>query len=378
MWFLCLGLVLLAWWRMDRQRRRAGTPREPDAPRPPRPLAAGGTLAGAYGAFAVWMFVAWYHHHKKRPFKWGGDGWLGRTTYAGGADKAGHAWATMSLARLGTVILTTWGGYSRRKASLLSASLSQALFTGVEVKDGFYYEFSFSDLAGDTTGAVLAALLDNFPRLDELFDYRVDYWPSQMYRRKLAGTSPCPAGGCSRWNIAEDYSGQSYLAAFHLGGIGAVRDKIGPVSRFVDVAAGFGTRNYRPLPDHDITEMPHQDLFLGLAFNAQGFFDWLLEDHPSRAARSARKVTHGFFEVFQMPQTTLRLLQTSREGPMRYEKASMFSPRRPPAALRGPAKPDLAMFTTNRRLPASARATPATTRSRSRPARAVRSRPARR
>ncbi len=355
MWFLCLGLVLLAWWRMNRQRRRAEPPREPDEPREPRPLAAAGTLAGAYGAFVVWMFVAWYHLHKKnRAFKWGGDGWLGRSTYAGGADKAGHAWATMALARLGTVILTTWGGFPRRKASLVSASLSQALFTGVEVKDGFYYEFSFSDLAGDTTGAVLAALLDNFPRLDELFDFRVDYWPSQMYRRKLAGTSPCPVGGCSRWNIAEDYSGQSYLAAFHLGGIGAVRDKIGPLSRFVDVAAGFGTRNYRPLPDRDITEMPHQDLFLALAFNAQGFFDWLLEDHPSRTARTTRKVTHGFFEMFQMPQTTLRLLQTSREGPMRYEKASML--------------------TTNRRLPASARATRATTRSRSRPARAARSR----
>jgi hypothetical protein len=334
MWFLCHGLVMMAWWRMDRFRKRDAKkpPAEPAPETPRHPVAAASTLAGAYLAFTAWTFVAWYHMHKKnRSYKWGGDGWMGPTTYAGGADKCGHAWATMALARLGTVILVDWGGFARRKASLLSAGLSQLLFTGVEVKDGFYYEFSFSDLTGDTIGAVMAALLDNFPRLDEAFDFRVDYWPSQMYKRKVSGASPCPVGGCSRWNIAEDYSGQTYLAALHLGGIRAVRDKLGTASRFVDVAAGFGTRNYRPLPDRDITENPHQDLFLGLAFNAQGFFDWLLEDRPSTAAQTTRKVTHGLFEMFQMPFTTVRLLETSREGPMRYEKAprrSMIRTRR--------------------------------------------------
>ncbi len=318
MWLALLGLVLMAWWRMDRFRKRDEAKRRPPDPdQPKRPVAAASTLAAAYAVFTAWMFVAWYKHHKPlEKFRWGGDGWMGPTTYAGGADKLGHAWSTMALARLGTVILNDWGGYARRKAALVSATLSQILFTGVEVKDGFYYEFSFSDLTGDTIGALLAAVFDLFPRVNELFGFRVDYWPSVMYKRKLAGTSPCPAGGCSRWNIAEDYSGQTYLAALHLGGIAAVRNKIGPAARFVDVAGGFGTRNYRPLPDRDITETPHQDLFLGLAFNAQGFFDWLLEDR----APKLRKVAHGLFEVFQMPKSTVRLLQTDREGPMRYEK----------------------------------------------------------
>src|SRR5512135_293161 len=133
MWFLCLGLVLMAWWRMDRLRKRAEKPkREPDATRAPttepRPIAAVSTLAGSYVVFTAWMFVAWYHMHKKnRAYKWGGDGWLGRSTYAGGADKFGHAWATMVAARLGTVILSGWGGFPHRKASLISTALSQAL-----------------------------------------------------------------------------------------------------------------------------------------------------------------------------------------------------------------------------------------------------------
>ncbi len=281
------------------------------------PKAAVAVLAGAYALFTVWMFVAWYSHHQpNRKFKWGGDGWLGPRTYAGGADKFGHAWSTMSLARLGTYILTAGGGYGRRKASLFSAALSQLLFTGVEVRDGTFYEFSFSDLAGDASGAILALLLDNFPRLDELVDYRVQYFPSEMYKRKVLGTSPCLYSGCSRWNVAEDYSGETYLLAFHLAGIKAIRNtRFGSASRFVDVAAGFDTRNYKPDPDADVNDAPRQEMFAGLAFNAQGFFDWLLEDRKTPGAQKARKVAHGLFEVFNLPGASIPLIRRRRFRP---------------------------------------------------------------
>ncbi|HEY0252694.1 MAG TPA: DUF2279 domain-containing protein, partial [Kofleriaceae bacterium] len=210
------------------------------------PVAAVATLAGAYTVFGGWMYVAWYRNHRDLDqFKWGGDGWLGSQTYAGGADKFGHAWSTMALARGGTELLAQWGGFDRLKASIVSTALSEALFIGVEVRDGFTFEFSFSDLTGDTLGAALAFALSNWPRLDELFDYRVQYFPSPIYLRKLDGSSSCPTGGCSRWNIAEDYSGQTYLLAFHLGGIHALRDaEYGSWTRFVDITAGFQSRDY--------------------------------------------------------------------------------------------------------------------------------------
>src|ERR1700733_7834039 len=189
MWVACLGLLLLAWFRILRRRGRADSPSEPpkppDSPAEPPPggpatprkvypRRAAMALGWAYVIFAAWTFVAWYRQRKPlAQYKWGGDGWLGQTTYAGGADKFGHAWATMSLARLGTYMLREWGGYDPTKASLVSTTMSELLFVGVEVKDGFYWEFSFSDLTGDSVGAVLALLLDNFPRLDELFDFRV-------------------------------------------------------------------------------------------------------------------------------------------------------------------------------------------------------------
>ena len=281
----------------------------PDVPPPRRvhPIASAALLGGVYLGFSTWAYLAWYEKHKPLGyFKWGGDGWLEDTTYAGGADKFGHAWATMSLARAGTWILSRYGGYDRLKSSLISTALAETLFFFVEVKDGFYYEFSFSDLAGDTTGAVLALLFDNIPRLDEMFDYRVEYWPSREYLDNVSGGNKL-----SRLNIAEDYSGETYLLAFHLGSIHALRDqKWGTFSRFVDLTVGFDTRGYKPTPPRGYPDSAHhQNVFVGVSFNAQGFFDWMFEGRRSHAAHTARTITHGMFEIFNLPYTSHYLLE---------------------------------------------------------------------
>jgi hypothetical protein len=290
------------------------------------PLRAELTVAAMYAAFAGWMYVAWYEHHKDQPYKFGGDdencdplsggaktrcvlfGWAGDTTYAGGEDKFGHAWSTMALARLTDEILEQWGGFDHTESMLVGTGMSWLVFLGVEVRDGFNFEFSYSDLSGDTVGALVALALMQWPRLDELFDFRVQYWPSDMYLRKLDGRSMCPAGGCSRWNVAEDYSGQTYLLALHLGAIHALRDipTYGVLSRFVDLAVGFDTRNYKPTPDPGIGGRPTQEAFIGVSFNAQGFFDWLLEDSSHQ---TLRKVTHGLGEVFNVPFSSAGILR---------------------------------------------------------------------
>ena len=51
---------------------------------------------------------------------------------------------------------------------------------------------------------------------------------------------------------------------------------------------------------------PRQQMFVGVSLNAQGLFDWLLEGRPSTGARVTRKITHGVFEMFNLPFTTLR------------------------------------------------------------------------
>jgi hypothetical protein len=272
---------------------------------PPRDhkLAAALTLAGLYAGFTTWTYFAWYRQHKPlSEFKWGGDGYFGSRTYAGGADKLGHAWATMSLARAGTEMLHQWGGYSKLGSTLVSTALSELLFLGVEVKDGFYYQFSYGDALFNTAGALTAAALSLSPRLDELFDFRVEYWPSMEYRRQFRGGNV---------NIAEDYSGETYLLAFHLGGLHSLRDsQWGGWSRFVDVAVGFGTRGYKPdQPDREnMPDYPHrQEMSIGLSLNVQGLSDWLFD----RRSKAARKIGHGLFEVFSLGYVPL-LQHTNR------------------------------------------------------------------
>jgi len=97
-----------------------------DHPREDHKIAASVTLGAMYTTFIAWTYLAWYKKHKPlSQYKWGGDGWLGSDTYAGGADKFGHAWSTMSLARAGTEMLDEWGGFDRTKASLISTALAR-------------------------------------------------------------------------------------------------------------------------------------------------------------------------------------------------------------------------------------------------------------
>jgi hypothetical protein len=267
-------------------------------------LAAALTLGGLYAGFTTWTYFAWYRKHKPlSQFEWGGDGWFGARTYAGGADKLGHAWATMSLARLGTEMLHQWGGYSKLSSTLVATALSEALFLGVEVKDGFYYEFSYGDAAFDTLGALAAVALSLSPRLDELVDFRVEYWPSHEYRRQLDGGNV---------NVAEDYSGETYLLALHLGGIHALRDASwGGWSRFVDVAVGYGTRGYKPdPPGGEPVYRHHQELSFGVSLNLQGVADWLLDGR----SRAAKKIGHATFEVFNLGYVPAILYRTTPSG----------------------------------------------------------------
>ena len=294
-------------------------------------LAAGIGLASVYAGFWGWAYLAWYRNHPEKedpqtigeiwecavhPSTPGCDGYFGKNTYAGGADKLGHGWATMVLARGGSALLRK-GGWSRRNAALFSAALAEMLFITVEIKDHYYFEFSPGDLGLNTLGALSAVALDLSPRLDELIDFRVEFWPSRQYRHNLFNPdSPCAKRtpgqpSCSRWNIAEDYSGETYLLALHLGAIGPLREmKYGTWTKFVDVAVGFETRNYKPPPTLLMMEQAEverrQTLFLGVTFNAQGLIDHLL---PKQS--TGRKIGHGVLEVLTPPWT--RMIPTKLE-----------------------------------------------------------------
>jgi hypothetical protein len=264
-----------------------------------------GAVGGLYAGLSTWAYFAWYYNVPDlQAFKVGGDGWFGPETYAGGADKLGHVWANLALAR-GTTEILRWGGWRPLPASLIGSGLAWTFFFFVEIKDGYYYQLSPGDMVGNTAGALLSAAMTNWPALDRAVDFRVQYYPSDEYLDALREDGDI--------DVAEDYSGQTYLLALHLSAIPDVAN-YGAwtyLSRYVDVAVGYETRRYRPVPEDRAAAVRKQSLFIGLTLNLQGILDHALEGQRG-GRKLARQIGHGVFELMNAPYTTLPMLGGSR------------------------------------------------------------------
>jgi hypothetical protein len=247
-------------------------------------------VTGLYAGVGTWAYFAWYDQPPEHGFRFNEDGWFGADTYAGGSDKLGHLWSNLALTRLNAHVLEA-GGWSPRTAHWLSAGLSTAFFTLVEVKDAYYYAFSWGDMAANIGGVGLALLAHEFPGADELLDFRVSYWPSAAYRTQ---------GGV---NFAEDYSGQTYLLAFHLEPV-LPSSKWYLPARYLDVVGGYRTVNYKPDREPRDAYPRRREPFLGLTLNlGQALDDLTLDANPR-----AQRLTHHITEHVNIPFTALPLV----------------------------------------------------------------------
>lgn len=263
-----------------------------------------GALGGVYLGFTVWAYFAWYHDKPRNLyFKANGDGLFGVNTYAGGSDKLGHFWSNHMVSRVTSEMLIA-GGWRPLPASLIASGLSVAYFAFIEVKDGYYYEFSGGDMVGNVGGAALSVLMINRPEIDRLFDFKVDYWPSEEYRDSFEDGDV---------NFAEDYTGQTYLLATHLSGIPGVTDsRWTRWARYVDVVAGYQSINYKPDPV-DADKIPSQHLFFGASLNLQTALEDLYGQREQRGvSRTSHRVGHFVLEFLSPPYTTLRMVEASR------------------------------------------------------------------
>ena len=268
---------------------------------------AAGSLAGLYAGLTTWAYFAWYHNEDQLPeFTVNGDGWFGENTYAGGSDKLGHLWGNLVVARETSEILVA-GGWSRMQASLIASGLSLSFFTFVEIKDGFYYQFSTGDMVGNVIGAGMSVLLSNVPAVDDLIDFRVEYLPTDQYLDNLTSEGDV--------DIVEDYSGQTYLLALHVAAIpGAADSAWTEWTRYVDVVGGFQSRNYKPDPVDPAASPRSQSLFFGVALNMQHVLDRVFGTDPdqSGAAKWTHTIGHHVFEYLSVPFTTLRVADAAR------------------------------------------------------------------
>ena len=269
-----------------------------------------GIVGGVYGVLYGYTYMAWYFRADDSPtLQFHDEGFFGVHTYAGGADKVGHAWGNYALVR-GISGIMEWGGYSKKVSLVSATSATFAFFLMSEIKDGYAkdYGFSWADMVANVTGESLGLLMEASPRLDRMFDFRLEYFPSKPFRESISKKGP--------FNSPEDYTGQRFLLAYHLASIDPLRDShYFGWSQYVDVAVGFHAAHYKP---EDTDSEPHtQELFVGVSLNLQRFVDNTFM--PKRGERAfpstGARALHYTTEIVQVPYTLVPVGGVSRSIP---------------------------------------------------------------
>jgi len=253
----------------------------------------GGTAVGLY----TWTYFAWYKERATSDhIIWNTEGWFGPNTYAAGADKLGHFWVNYAMNRLISHVLEE-GGWTPLQGTLIATTATMGFFTFIEIKDGLHphYGFSWIDMAFNAGGNLAALGMIMAPEVDRMFDLKVAYIPSKIYRRRLAERGAVNAG--------EDYTGQIYQLTYHVGSLPSLRQASPwhPL-RFVDVAFGYRARNYLPKPPPETHR--YQEYMLCLGVDMQHVFD-LLWDRYENPRTHAHGAARFFQEVLAIPYTTL-------------------------------------------------------------------------
>lgn len=260
--------------------------------------------AGLYGYFAWWGKDVQRHvvnedgtvtvetlPNRTSDFHFNDEGWFGKDTVNGGADKLGHAFAFYASTRLLGKTLDEWAGQPREQAIRIAALTSAAVSLAIEVFDGYSLEYGFSnsDMAMNLLGIGAGVLLETYPQLDRLIDLRLQYWPSGD-ARKYGQTNP-----------GNDYSGQTYLLVFKASGVPELRRH--SWLRFVELQFGYGSRGYSPHPGPYAPDQPvkERNLYYGIGLNVAELLRSTVFQGPSRT----RRVTEGFLEYLQVPGTNV-------------------------------------------------------------------------
>ena len=243
-----------------------------------------GATVGIYGA------NGWWKDGLSGSFRTVDEGWFGRNTYAGGADKAGHAFFAYAGARLLTRGFEALGNDPGR-ALRLGAWTALGVMTGVELVDGFSKKFRFSmeDAVANAAGAAFAVLMEKDPRLDALLDFRLLYRRSDDARR-VGENDPLA-----------DYSGQTFLLAMKADGVPRLREI--PVVRYLELQVGYNTRGYEP--NDGAKNDPHRRIYYGIGINLSR----LLSDTVFRGDLKGGKVqraTDTVLEFLEVPWTAAR------------------------------------------------------------------------
>jgi hypothetical protein len=200
------------------------------------------TLVGVAGVAAVGR-VAWWDQGT-RPFHFTYEGWFANSTYAGGSDKLGHAYA----AYISTIAMQwTYNklGIDPVTAAWMGAGFTFLLFNGFEfLGDGFtQYGASPEDMVANTFGLTIGFLVRRFPVLDTIIGLRLGYIP----------TTDFLAHDHTPLKLINDYSGMLFYFDVKLKGLLEVLHVEPGLARFLMAGLVYDTYKYSPILDRNLT-----------------------------------------------------------------------------------------------------------------------------
>jgi Predicted periplasmic lipoprotein (DUF2279) len=173
-------------------------------------------------------------------FHFTNEGWFGRNTFTGGADKASHFVSYNVVARLLTEVYGDLG-VSTDGSRLLGAGVSTLAGLVTEIGDGTNrYGFSYEDLVFDVFGAATALATAHYG-LDDLIGFR-------------AGLVPAPdVVDPTEEGFGKDYTQEIYTGDLKIAGLAKrLHFRPGP-ARFLLLSATYGVKGY-PYAAADVRE----------------------------------------------------------------------------------------------------------------------------
>jgi uncharacterized protein YfiM (DUF2279 family) len=165
-------------------------------------------------------------YEKNHGFEIHKEGYFGRNTDNGGADKASHLTDYFIVANLFTDVYRMLG-YSENAAILWGFGIAVATGAANELSDGFTrHGFSWEDLVMDTTGAAIASVV-SLTHTRDLFGLRTSHVPGTFYDNDV------------------------YAADLKLSGLGQrLGINIGPL-RWLLISGTYSSKGYRANPPVD-------------------------------------------------------------------------------------------------------------------------------
>ncbi len=214
-----------------------------------------------------------------RSFHFKSEGFFGKSTDFGGADKFGHAWTANALSDFFTWRLQA-RGFDKYESALTGAILSGLTMLAIEVGDGFSpYGASYEDLIADAVGIGFSFLRNTVPGLREKIDYRMQH----------IRTSQSDTFG------ADDYSGKKFVLALKFAGFEQFKET--PL-RYLELHGGYFTRGYMDWERAAGARMK-RIAYVGLGLNVSE----ILFTHSSIRDTTAAAIGRSLLEYIQVPYT---------------------------------------------------------------------------